>query len=46
MIVLDQQGKFKKYENIADLLEDYYDARLKAYERRKELLVLKNTIAI
>jgi DNA topoisomerase-2 len=51
MMLFDQYGKLKKYENVADILEEFYIIRLAAYGKRKqfqlnslkqELLILEN----
>ena len=51
MHLFDAEDKLKKYENVATIIDDYYETRLKLYETRKnhminalekELLLLSN----
>jgi DNA topoisomerase-2 len=39
MVLLDEQGKPKYYATVIDILNTYYDQRLKDYEARKNLQV-------
>jgi DNA gyrase/topoisomerase IV subunit B len=46
MHLYDAKGHIKKYDNVLDIIEDFYKARLKAYVKRKEyyIRVLENEI--
>jgi len=35
MVAFDSTGKIRRYNNVGEILEDFYGARLDAYERRK-----------
>lgn len=36
MVAFDPRGKIKKYENVNQILEDYYYVRLEYYQKRKD----------
>ncbi|CAH6421767.1 DNA topoisomerase 2 [uncultured virus] len=48
MHIFDQFGKIKKYNNVTEILNEYYEYRLKIYIKRKNhiLLLLKNELNI
>ena len=35
MVAFDSAGKIRRYDNVGDIMEDFYGARLDAYQRRK-----------
>jgi len=39
MHLFDSKDKLKKYSNIVEIIEDYYDTRLELYNVRKEYLI-------
>ncbi|EPY54117.1 DNA topoisomerase II [Schizosaccharomyces cryophilus OY26] len=39
MMAFDPSGRIKKYETVEEILRDFYEIRLRTYQRRKELLV-------
>lgn len=39
--MFDSQNKIKKYDTIADIVEQFYQERIKAYARRKRYLISK-----
>ncbi|WBW72278.1 DNA topoisomerase II [Schizosaccharomyces osmophilus] len=39
MMAFDPSGRIKKYESVEDILTDFFEVRLRTYQRRKELLV-------
>ena len=38
MVLFDPQGRIKKYESVQDILRDFFDVRLRLYQKRKGLL--------
>ena len=47
MHLFDYNDKLKKYENVNDIVDDYYINRLKLYDKRKDyqLKILRNEIS-
>jgi DNA topoisomerase-2 len=41
MIMFSSEGKIRRYETIADIVEEFYSERIKAYGKRKRYLVSK-----
>lgn len=41
MIMFNSEGKIQKYDTIADITEEFYQTRVKAYGKRKNYLVSK-----
>ena len=41
MVLFNPDGKIKKYNNISEILEEFYVWRLDLYEKRKSYLVSK-----
>lgn len=39
MHLFDRDGKMKKYSNVYDIIDEYFDVRLEYYDRRKEYLL-------
>lgn len=39
MVLFDPTGRIKKYDNVNQILEDYYHVRLDFYQRRKDYMV-------
>ncbi|EPX74519.1 DNA topoisomerase II [Schizosaccharomyces octosporus yFS286] len=39
MMAFDPSGRIKKYESVEEILRDFFEIRLRTYQRRKELLV-------
>jgi DNA topoisomerase-2 len=39
MHLFDAQDKLKKYDNVCEIIDDYFETRLKLYQERKEYLV-------
>eukprot|EP00487_Bulimina_marginata_P000068 TRINITY_DN10127_c0_g1_i3.p1 TRINITY_DN10127_c0_g1~~TRINITY_DN10127_c0_g1_i3.p1 ORF type:complete len:150 (-),score=15.32 TRINITY_DN10127_c0_g1_i3:269-718(-) len=39
MVLFDSDGKIKKYENVQDILQEFYESRLRAYLLRKRALL-------
>jgi DNA topoisomerase-2 len=35
LVAFDSQGRIQRYENVLDIMEEFYHIRLKCYERRK-----------
>lgn len=42
MTMFNCEGKIQKYETIADIIEEFYSERMKAYSKRKRYLLSKN----
>lgn len=38
MVAFDPQGKIKKYEDVRDILSDFYSTRLEYYQKRKDYI--------
>lgn len=38
-VLFDSNGVIKKYENVGEILRDFFDVRLKFYVKRKDYLV-------
>ena len=43
MVLFDSQGKLKRYTSVKDILDEFFDLRLKFYEKRKDYLISKLT---
>ena len=43
MVLFDSQGKIKKYNSVKEILDEFFDLRLKFYEKRKDYLISKLT---
>lgn len=41
MVLFDSENRIKKYENVKQIMEDFYTVRLDFYEKRKEYLLSK-----
>ncbi|KAG5403018.1 hypothetical protein IGI04_009137 [Brassica rapa subsp. trilocularis] len=41
MYLFDEYDMIKKYESPQEIIEDFYEARLKAYDKRKELMLME-----
>lgn len=41
MHLFDSNGKIKKYNNVYEIINEYYDVRLNAYQKRKDFLLSK-----
>lgn len=41
MVLFDSQGKLKKYASVKEILDEFFDLRLKFYEKRKDYLISK-----
>ncbi|CAD8156514.1 unnamed protein product [Paramecium pentaurelia] len=41
MVLFDGQNKIKKFESIAEILEEFYQVRLQFYQKRKDYLLSK-----
>ena len=43
MHLFDAEDKLKKYENVCEIIDDYFDTRLQMYEVRKNYLIMAIT---
>ena len=41
MVLFDSKNKIKKYANVNDIMDEFYEVRLQYYEKRKEYLLAK-----
>lgn len=41
MVLFDPEGKIKKYNNVSEIMEEFYKVRLDYYEKRKQFLIAK-----
>ena len=41
MVLFNSKGKIQKYENVNDIIEEFYKVRLEFYGKRKEYLLSK-----
>lgn len=39
MVLFNQDGKLKKYDSISEIMQEFYELRLKFYEQRKKYLI-------
>jgi DNA topoisomerase-2 len=39
MVLFDSQFKLKKYKTVYEIVEEFYEERIKTYTKRKEYLV-------
>lgn len=41
MVLFDPQGKLKKYATVGEIIQDFYDVRIKYYDLRKQFMLSK-----